>query len=88
MSYAPCQYGIHVCGISGDEQEFVTVANFQRVSKAVFDSLRDDFGLEPGEDPDLVVDFMCDGDIVEDFGIRRQSLAAIEAIVAVECATD
>lgn len=85
MSYAPCRYGIHVCGTSADELEPVTVKNFPRVSKAMFDSLKSDYAISD-QDPDLVVDFMCDGDILDDFGIRRQMLEVIEAVIAVEAA--
>lgn len=84
MAYAPCRYGIHVCGINCSETEFVTVANHPGVSRSMFDNLRSDFALDAGEDPDLVIDFMCDGDIIEDFGIRRQSLNAMAAIIAAE----
>lgn len=82
--YAPCQNGIHVCGINADETEFTTEANFPGVSRALFDSLADDFAIGDDEDPDLVVDFMCGGDIITDFSIRRQSLALIAAIVKAE----
>jgi len=77
--YFPCRYGIHICGINSDETEFVTVANFPRASRAVFESLKADFAID--DEPDLVVDFFVDGDCDHDFGIRRQSLAAIEAAI-------
>jgi len=84
MAYSPCRYGIHICGIDESRDEFTTVANHPRVSKVLFDSLRDDFAMEKDEDPDVVVDFMCDGDIIDDFGARRQSLAAMAAIIEAE----
>lgn len=82
MTYNPCRYGIHVCGINADETEFVTVANFTGATLAMFESLRGDFAIDG--DPDLVVDFVCDGDIDHDFGMRRQDLAAMTAIISAE----
>lgn len=77
QTYNPCRNGIHVCGISSDEEEFVTIANVPGVDERQFDILETHFALPPEEDPDLVVDLMADGDIVRDFGIRRQQLVAI-----------
>lgn len=82
--YNPCRYGIHVCGINADETEFVTVANFPGAKLAMFESLRDEFSIEG--DPDLVVDFVCDGDLLHDFGMRRQDLRAMTAIITAETA--
>lgn len=75
--YSPCRDGLHVCGISSDEEEFVTVANVPGVTEALFERLKQTFGLPSGDDPDLVVDLCVQGDILADFGIRRQSLAAL-----------
>lgn len=72
--YKPCRNGIHVCGTDEINNEFVTVANVPGYAYLRFDELRAMFALPDGEDPDLVVDCMVDGDIVDDFGIRRQSL--------------
>jgi len=77
MRYAPCRSGLHVCGIDYAADEFVTVANVPGVTRQRFDDLRREHALPDGVDPDLVVDFRLDGDIVADFGIRRQSLAAL-----------
>jgi hypothetical protein len=76
-NYSPCRNGIHVCGHDGTETYPLTVANVEGVSAAQWDVVRAAFSLPDDEDPDLVVDFMVDGDIVEDFGIRRQSLDAL-----------
>lgn len=75
--YSPCTNGLHVCGISGDEEEFVTVQNVPGVTEQTFDLLEAHYALPEGEDPDLVVDLVIDGDLIRDFGIRRQSLAAL-----------
>lgn len=75
--YSPCHNGIHVCGITGDEEEFATVANVPGVTEQKFDELQSHFALPEGEDPDLVIDFVVNGDLVRDFGIRRQSLDAL-----------
>lgn len=82
--YAPCRYGIHVCGINADETEFTSEANFPGASLATFESLRDQFAIDG--DPDLVVDFLVDGDLLHDFGMRRQDLAAMTAIIVAEAA--
>jgi hypothetical protein len=77
VTYSPCKNGIHVCGISGDETEFVTVGNRPGATRETFEQLRTQHGLGPGVDPDLVVDWVEGGDIISDFGIRRQSLNSI-----------
>jgi hypothetical protein len=74
VTYSPCKNGIHVCGISAAEEEFVTVANVPGVSERKFDMLENEYALPEGEDPDLIVDLVIDGDLIRDFGIRRQSL--------------
>lgn len=75
--YNPCPDGIHVCGISGDEEEFISVANVVGVGEGTFAMLKTLFALPEGEDPDLVVDLMVGGDCIRDFGIRRQQLDAL-----------
>lgn len=82
MAYAPCRNGIHICGIDDARDEFVTVANHPGVSRSLFDKLRNEFAID--DDPDVVVDLMVDGDIVDDFRARRQSLAAIAAMSATQ----
>jgi len=74
--YSPCRDGIHVCGIDDTKDEFVTVANIPAVSRQRFEVVLREAHAVDG-DPDLVVDFMVDGDIIKYFGIRRQSLAAL-----------
>jgi hypothetical protein len=75
--YNPCPNGLHVCGIDERAEEFTTVANVPGVTDRKFDELETHYGLPEGVDPDLVVDLCVDGDIIRDFGIRRQSLAAM-----------
>lgn len=82
MAYAPCKNGIHVCGIDECRDEFVTVANHPGVSRALFDRLSNEFAIDG--DPDVVIDFMKDGDHIDDFGARRQSLVAIAAMSATQ----
>ena len=71
--YHPCRNGIHICGATADEERPLTVANIPNVPRWRFDQLEDHYGIE-GDDFDLVVDFMEDGNILSDFAIRRQSL--------------
>jgi hypothetical protein len=78
--YDPIENGVHICGISyrrTDEGEFQTVANFASDQpRQLFERLRE-FAV-PHEEADLVVDLCIDGDIVEDFSIRRQSVELIK----------
>jgi len=76
-TYAPCEKGLHVCGISADEEEFTTEANMPGISSEAFDRLAARFALPKSDDPDLVVDLFVGGDLVRDFGIRRQVLSAL-----------
>ena len=46
--YKPCRNGIHVCGISGDEEEFVTVGNRPGATRETFEQLRDEHALPEG----------------------------------------
>ncbi|HRN83250.1 MAG TPA: hypothetical protein PK857_00400 [Hyphomicrobium sp.] len=43
----------------------------------MFDQLESAFRLPDDEDPDLIVDFVVDGDIIRDFGIRHQQAVAL-----------
>jgi hypothetical protein len=78
--YDPTHNGVHICGISYQrtaEGEFQTVANFPSDHpRALFEQLRE-FAV-PHEQADLVVDLCIDGDIGEDFSIRRQSVELIK----------
>lgn len=74
--YHPCRNGIHVCGVTPDEERPLTVANVPGVSRERFEALKAEFGI-PHEDSDLVVDFNVRGDTVDDFSIRRQMLDAV-----------
>lgn len=75
--YHPCQNGIHVCGVTADEERPLTVANVPGVTEAKWDVLKSAFQMTEDDTPDLVIDFMVNGDIMEDFGIRRQQLDAL-----------
>ena len=73
--YHPRQ-GLHVCGWTPDDTP-LTLANV-RVSKDTFDAAKDRFGLPENDDFDLLVDWFTDDYTYADqFGIRRQSLAAL-----------
>lgn len=77
--YHPCTTGLHVCGIIADElgERPLTLANVVGVDERQFDILETHYALPEGEDPDCIVDLCVDGDIIRDFGIRRQSLDAL-----------
>ncbi|WP_204274418.1 hypothetical protein, partial [Stenotrophomonas maltophilia] len=64
MSYEPCAIGIHVCGVSADELEPVTVANIRLPTRAkareLFNLARQECRAVSGEPCDLVVD-LCVG---------------------------
>ncbi len=77
--YHPCLDGLHVCGIISDDagERPLTLANAPRVDASIFGRLEAEFALPAGEDPDCIVDLFVEGDIVRDFGIRRQQLDAL-----------
>lgn len=87
-SYAPCRTGIHICGISADEAEPVTVANFPmrsaREAHELFLAARSQFAARDGEPDDLIVDYCSGGDITEDFPLCRQQLAGLQAFLEQE----
>lgn len=71
--YHPCAHGVHVCGADHEAQEFYTVVNYPGASFEAF--CRAKAAIEEPTDPkDYVVDFMEDGDCMEDFWISRQML--------------
>jgi hypothetical protein len=78
--YHPITNGVHVCGVTyerAESGEFCTVANFPTTTPhALFDSFKE--YATTGEDGDLVVDLMIDGDIEEDFWVRRQSVELMQ----------
>jgi hypothetical protein len=82
VTYTPCASGIHICGLTANEDEFLTVANFPGVTRDAFEAARNACALSDHDDFDLVVDWMVGGDIVEDFGMRRQQLDDLRRIVA------
>lgn len=71
--YNPCDNGLHVCGFREDGEfgPHVTEANFPGVGRDAFDVLKAEFA---DDDYDLLIDLMDNGDIVDDFGIKRQML--------------
>ena len=87
MAYEPCPFGVHVCGINGGETEFVTVANFPRCTPEKFYSARDSLGDLAADDADLVVDLFENGDVLDDFGIRRQDLPRLKALLTTKPST-
>src|SRR5262245_27711386 len=78
--YDPTDNGVHICGISYQRRqdgEFQTAANFPSDHpRQLFEQLRE--FAEPHEEADLVVGLCIDGEIVEDFSIRRQSVELIK----------
>jgi hypothetical protein len=80
--YRPCETGIHVCGIDDRHNQSFTLLNLPltpaRAAKA-FSQARVELADEG--DGDFVVDMMVDGDIAEDFFIRRQLLPRLAEIV-------
>lgn len=77
--YAPCAFGLHVCGCDEAADEFVTVANLPARSAAearrMFHEARAEFAALEGEPCELVVD-LCEGpnEQTADFPISRQML--------------
>lgn len=76
--YHPCRNGLHVCGqiYDDDGERPLTLANIPGVQRVQFEALSAVYGV-PHEDADLVIDFIVDGDIVDDFSMRRQELEAL-----------
>jgi hypothetical protein len=76
--YHPCRNGLHVCGQICDEdgERPLTLANVPGVARSKFQALAVKFGI-PHDESDLVIDFMVQGDIIEDFSMRRQDLDAL-----------
>lgn len=76
--YHPCDDGLHVCGQICDEMgdRPLTLGNVPGVDGQKFEALRAQYAT-PDDDFDIVIDRMVGGDIVDDFGMRRQDLAAL-----------
>src|SRR5271166_2969470 len=82
--YHPIKNGVHVCGISYERDqsgEFCTVANFPHGDpRALFEAFREHATTR--EEGDLVVDLVIDGDVEEDFWVRRQSVELMQRTYA------
>ena len=62
-----------------------TAADFplpKSIARAVFDKARAELACEEGDDGDLCVDFMGDGDHIDDFLMHRQMLHRLSIICA------
>jgi hypothetical protein len=82
--YHPIDNGVHVCGVSYERDqsgEFCTVANFPHSDpRALFGAFRE-YATTSGEG-DVVVDLVIDGDTVDDFWARRQSVELMQRAFA------
>lgn len=76
--YQPCRNGFHVCGSKESKDWPFTVRNFpmsQNMAKQIFPIIKRDFGIDHADTGgDLSVDFCDNGDINEEFSIKRQML--------------
>jgi hypothetical protein len=80
--------GVHVCGADEGTNEFVTIAQYPRSSRALFNQARSELAAGPGEPFDMVVDLVDDdGDTADDFHITRQMLPRLERMLTVESRT-
>lgn len=86
-TYSPCSFGIHVCGISADGEEPITIANFRTQgalsARRLWDAARERFEVAEGEPDDLLVD-LCLGpyEVVDNFAMTRQMLEPLRAFAA------
>lgn len=88
--YNPCPYGIHVYSIhvlAIDKRIGVRTseANYPHGTREDFYAMKASYGLAFDDDPDLIVELMVDGDTIDDFCIRRQSIAAIADMMKYRC---
>ncbi len=85
--YHPCRTGLHVCSVDEEANEPITVANFPFPDDAsaadAFCSTGEEFSADEalGEPPDLVVDLMSDGSILENFSMTRQMLGRFDTFL-------
>lgn len=75
--YTPCVYGLHVCGVHPDGENFLTVVNLSvrtaREARALFEAAKQ-FACAEDEPDDYVIDCQLDGLVEEDFLMSRQML--------------
>ena len=74
--YHPPHTGIHICGSDDEKNAAMTLGAFpmsEVEARAAFETMKGEFS-EPGGDCDVVVDLCVRGDIVDDFGMRRQMI--------------
>jgi hypothetical protein len=79
--YNPCRDGIHVCGIDPAVELHFTEVNIPWASRADFDRVRAECACRDGDPDDFMVDFMCAGDILDDFPMSRQMLNRLVSMV-------
>jgi hypothetical protein len=81
--YHPCETGLHVCGIDDDAGllcgPHFTVLNLLfsvDAVQAAFDAAKQSFSC--GDDGDVLVDLMIDGEAIDDFWMRRQMVEVMQ----------
>lgn len=84
--YATPHHGVHVCGISADEENFITVFRADTrtalQARTMYDAVKAECAMSDDEEQDLVVDLCMDGSTEEDFPMRRQQLDRLKVVCA------
>ena len=87
--YRPCGTGLHVCGIDPIAERFRTVENLplpEPGARHVWGAAVARLAMAADDDPDVMVDLFVDGNLIENFGMRRQHVG--DLLVLAENYTD